>query len=81
MKIELLLFATAKDLFGQPKITVELPARATVVELKAELVKRQPDSASLIDRCAFSVDQQYASDSTELQPEQEIAMIPPVSGG
>ena len=81
MKIELLLFSTAKDLFGQPKITVDLPAGATVVELKTELVKRQPEAASLIGRCAFSVDQRYASDSTELQPEQEIAMIPPVSGG
>ena len=81
MKIELLLFATAKDLFGQPTITVELPESATVVELKHALIQRQPDFADLISRCAFSVDQQYASDSTKLQPEQEIAMIPPVSGG
>ena len=81
MKIELLLFAMAKDLFGQPKIFVEMPERATVVDLKTELVKRQPDAAALIGRCAFSVDQQYASDSTELRPGQEIAMIPPVSGG
>ena len=81
MKIELLLFASAKDLFGQPKITIELSERATVAELKTALVRRQPEVASLIGRCAFSVDQQYASDSTELQPEQEIAMIPPVSGG
>ena len=81
MKIELLLFATAKDLFGEPKITVELPDQATVVELKTALVERQPGAAALIGRCAFSVDQKYASDTTELQPDQEIAMIPPVSGG
>ena len=29
MKIELILFASAKDLFGQPKIAVELPESAT----------------------------------------------------
>ena len=81
MKIDLLLFATAKDLFGESKITVELPDSATIAQLKRALVQRQPDVASVIGRCAFSVDQQYASDSTELQPEQEIAMIPPVSGG
>lgn len=81
MKIDLLLFAAAKDLFGQSKITLELPEPATIVELKSALVEHQPDAAALIGRCAFSVDQQYASDSTELQPEQEIAMIPPVSGG
>ena len=81
MKIELILFASAKDLFGQCKIAVELPESATVVELKTALVQREPDSAALINRCAFSVDQQYASDSTKLRPEQEIAMIPPVSGG
>jgi len=81
MKIELLLFAVAKELFGQPKITVEMPEAATVAQLKTVLAKRQPDAADLIGRCAFSVDQQYASDSTKLHPEQEIAMIPPVSGG
>jgi len=81
MKIELLLFASAKDLFGQPKISIDLPDQATVAELKVALVEREPDAAAIIGRCAFSVDQQYATDSTKLQTEQEIAMIPPVSGG
>jgi len=79
MKIELLLFASAKDLFGQPKISIDLPDQATVAEVA--LVERKPDAAAIIGRCAFSVDQQYATDSTKLQTEQEIAMIPPVSGG
>jgi len=81
MKIELLLFANCKDLFGKPLIFVDLPDEATVGDLKAALIAQQPDSASLIKRCAFSVDQQYATDTTVLLAKQEIAMIPPVSGG
>jgi len=81
MKIELLLFANCKDLFGKPQISVELSDGATVGDLKAALIKQQPESASLIQRCGFSVDQQYATDTTQLLAKHEIAMIPPVSGG
>jgi len=81
MKIELLLFASSKELFGQSKIYIDLPDRAKVADLKAALIKREPNSATMIQRCAFSVDHQYATDATELHPEFEIAMIPPVSGG
>ena len=81
MKIELLLFASSKDLFGQPQISIELPDAATVGDLKAALTEQKPDAASLIRRCAFSVDQQYATDTTVLLAKHEIAMIPPVSGG
>lgn len=81
MKIELLLFASSKDLFGQAKLEVDLPDGATVSDLKNALIEQQPNATALIRRCAFSVDQQYAGDSTELHPKHEIAMIPPVSGG
>ena len=81
MKIELLLFATSKDWFGQSKICVDLPDGAKVADLKAALVEREPSSAAMIERCAFSVDHQYATDITALHSELEIAMIPPVSGG
>ena len=66
MMIELLLFASSKDLFGKSQITIELPDEATVGDLKAALKERQPDAASLIQRCAFSVDQQYATDTLSL---------------
>ena len=81
MKIELLLFASSKDLFGKPQISIELPDGATVGDLKAALTDQQPDAVSLIQRCAFSVDQRYATDATILLANHEIAMIPPVSGG
>ena len=81
MMIELLLFASSKDLFGKPRISIELSNEATVGDLKAALTAQQPDAASLIQRCAFSVDQQYATDTTVILAKHEIAMIPPVSGG
>ena len=56
MMIELLLFASSKDLFGKSQITIELPDEATVGDLRAAVKERQPDAASLIQHCAFSVD-------------------------
>ena len=69
------------SLFGESQISIELPDEATVGDLKAALTVQQPDAASLIQRCAFSVDQQYATDTTVILAKHEIAMIPPVSGG
>jgi len=57
MKIELLLFASSKELFGQSRISIDLPDGAKVADLKAALVDREPNSATMIQRCAFSVDE------------------------
>jgi molybdopterin converting factor subunit 1 len=81
MKIEVLLFAAAKDVFGTAKIELDLPANSTVADLQQELIQRKPATAETLSRCAFSIDQQYANLESVIQPNQEIAVIPPVSGG
>jgi molybdopterin converting factor subunit 1 len=81
MIVNVLLFAIAKDIFGKPKLEIELPANATVADLKLELLKLAPTAEDLLARCVCSVDQQYATDDTRLKSDQEIALIPPVSGG
>ena len=45
------------------------------------LCERFPDAASLIRRSVVSLNQEYASPEQTIQPEDEIALIPPVSGG
>lgn len=81
MKIDVLLFATAKDIFGQSKIVVDLPADATVADLKKELLRLGPEASDRLERCAFSVEQQYSTMDTPIKAGQEVAVIPPVSGG
>jgi len=75
-----LLFAAARELAGADSIAVE-PPRATVADLRAELARRIPALAGLLAKSAIAVNHDFAEEDRLLQPADEIAVIPPVSGG
>jgi molybdopterin synthase catalytic subunit len=81
MTITVHLFAAARDLVGSPTASVDLPAGATVAVLRATLSTRFPALAPLLARSAVAVNQEYAEDPVVLSPGDELAVIPPVSGG
>lgn len=75
------LFARARELAGADTLAVELPAGATVAELRRALAQMVPELARLLDISAVAVNHDFADDSRVLGPADEIALIPPVSGG
>lgn len=81
MLLRILLFAAARDRVGTDALAVELPSGATVADLRAALADRCPALAPLLARSAVAVNHDYAADSRRLQPGDEVALIPPVSGG
>lgn len=81
MIIKIALFASARDMFGEREIELELSDSATVGDLKGQLIDRFPQGTDLVMRSAVSVDHEFALDSTSLNPDSEVALIPPVSGG
>ena len=81
MKLTVKLFAAARELAGRGEVDVELPAGATVGELRAALVATAPTLASLAQRSMIAVNEEYASNATTLNDGDVAALIPPVSGG
>lgn len=81
MTVRVLLFAAARDLAGAGAVAVELPAGATVAELRAALAAQVPVLAALLRRSSVAVDHDFAEDDHVLGPDDELAVIPPVSGG
>jgi molybdopterin converting factor subunit 1 len=81
MTVHVRLFARARDLAGADRVAVELPAGATVADLRRALAGRWPRLGDLLGRCAVAVDAEFAGDDRVLAPETEIAVLPPVSGG
>lgn len=75
----ILLFAHATDLAGAK--VVDLAPTPTVGELRRVLARQVPALAALLPRCRIAVNQDFADDDTPLSPSDEIAVIPPVSGG
>jgi sulfur-carrier protein len=80
-EIRVLLFARLRDLAGSDLMTVTLPSRATVRELRNAISTRVAALADWLPRCAIAVNGEYVEDSTVIPPNCEIAILPPVSGG
>ena len=81
MKLHVRLFARARDLAGADRVAVELPAGATVADLREQLAAQCPALADLIGKSAVAVDDEFAGDGHTLTDGAEIALLPPVSGG
>ena len=80
MELAIRLFASAREALGTSSVTVELPTDATVGRLAEQLRSNYPPLAQL-PVMVISVNYEYASDDIVLKPGDEVAVIPPVSGG
>lgn len=88
MRVRLLTFGVLRDRVGGPGETVELPEGATVGELLEILRGRtsNPSRSSGVDEglwrsLAVAVNREYASQAAVLCEGDEVALLPPVSGG
>ena len=78
MTVRVRLFARARDLAGTGEMDVEVPAGATVGDVRRVLA---PTLGELLGRCAIAVDEDFAGDDVIVTATSEIAVIPPVSWG
>ena len=81
MKLDVRLFARARDVAGCEHVTVELPAGARVADLRAALAAHSPSLRALVPNLLVAVGTDYADDRALLTPQAEVACFPPVSGG
>ena len=81
MLVHVRLFAVARERVGRAALDIELPAHATLADLKQTLARAHPDMEALMTHLKFAVDQEYAEDDHVLTSACEVAVIPPVSGG
>ena len=81
MTIHVKLFAAARDAAGREVESVDLPPNASVADAEIALCERLPEAADLIAKSAFSVNRAYARRDAPLREGDEVAVLPPVSGG
>lgn len=80
MQINILLFGITKEIVGQQKLSLEVPEPATVPVLMEELGRQYPKLSEL-QSLMIAVNNEYAQEQQLLRESDEIALIPPVSGG
>ncbi|MDE3257417.1 MAG: molybdopterin converting factor subunit 1 [Gemmatimonadota bacterium] len=81
MEVKVLFFASCRDLVGTPEASVSLPERASVADLLARLAEEHPRLQEMEGSLMVSVNQAYVDRTRWLSDGDEVAFIPPVSGG
>jgi len=81
MNVRVKLFAVAKQSAGADSVELEVAPGATVADVRDALVTRLPALAAVRRHLMFAVNADYAADSKVVTPGDELACIPPVSGG
>jgi len=81
MRINVKLFAVLRERAGLAELFLELPAGATVADAAEALADRLPALRGYAARIAFAVNCTYVKAGTALSDGDELALIPPVSGG
>ena len=81
--VTLLLFAKARELVGKSSVSTSLPTRLTYQELVSRLESELPVLERLNRTFVLSLNEDYLEQEQEivLTSGDEIAVIPPISGG
>jgi molybdopterin synthase catalytic subunit len=75
------LFASLQEAAGAGTFSLEMPEGATVGDLLTEIGDRHAGLAPRLTGIAVAVNRRLAHPSQPLAPEDEVALLPPVSGG
>lgn len=81
MRVTVRLFARLRDIVGAGELTREVGADATVRTVWLSLVAEYPAAASYERSLSVAVNADYARMDRALADGDEVAFLPPVSGG
>ena len=81
MTITVRLFAILRECAGTDVLTMELRDGATVAEAVKKIASEIAAVREHLNRVAFAVNREYVKELTVLREGDELALIPPVSGG
>jgi molybdopterin synthase catalytic subunit len=81
MRVRVSLFAGLRDVIGQRQVTVDLAAGATVGDMRTRLEETFPQLVPFLPGLAYAVNEEFQSLEYGLHEADEVALIPPISGG
>jgi MoaE-MoaD fusion protein len=81
MQIRVLFFGMLKDLIGRSSDVIDLPEGARVADVLSHYTSHAPRLQSMLPALALSVNQEYSRSDRPLAAGDEVALLPPVSGG
>ncbi len=81
MRVRVLFFGRLREMTGCVEDWADLPPSARVEDLFAQYARQMPKVAEFRASLAASINEEYAAWSAPLKEGDEVAFLPPVSGG
>jgi molybdopterin converting factor subunit 1 len=81
MKVRTKFFAAIKEIVGASEVELDLPSGTTAGDLFQSYCQRHPSLSRYANNTMISVNLEFVPPETRLNDGDEIAFIPPVSGG
>ena len=80
MKIRLRAFGITKDILSAKELDYDLHESKNIIGLRIQLSKDYPEF-NMLSSIRFAINETYVSDEAVLKDNDEVILIPPVSGG
>lgn len=81
MRVRVLLLGPSADIAGVRDVELDLPDGSPVERVHTLLAERYPSLRPLLGRSRYAVNETFVDASHAVQGGDEVAVIPPVSGG
>ncbi|MBM3242854.1 molybdopterin converting factor subunit 1 [Candidatus Poribacteria bacterium] len=81
MNVKVKFFAVFHEMFSRREENMELPEGSTVMDILKCIESEKPEFADYYDIMQIAVNWEYATRNALLKNDDEVALIPPVTGG
>lgn len=79
--LKISLFAGLAERTGKREVDIPIEQPVTVSELRTTLSRQFPEAGDAFHTSMVAVNQEYAGEDDRIVPSDEVAFIPPLSGG
>ena len=81
LSVRVKLFASSREIIGKDEIILRLKNETTVGDLRRMILEQYPELSSMKFPFMVAVNHRIADDATTISHLDEVALLPPVSGG
>lgn len=81
VKIKIFFFARARDITGLSEISLDMASGSTASECLKKLIVKFPGLEEISGCIVLALNEEYTTESAIVKDRDELAIIPPISGG